>query len=81
MNFDLGEPVASSTSGRACTSPGTRPAGSFDHDRTGNAGTDTRRPATTSGQAPSQAGTVHLWVVLRDDRGGIGWAGYALDVH
>ncbi|HEY3817928.1 MAG TPA: hypothetical protein VGL81_12190 [Polyangiaceae bacterium] len=55
--------------------------GSFALDRTGVDGTD---PATTSDntwQAPGAAGTVHLWVVLRDDRGGIGWGAYTLQAE
>jgi hypothetical protein len=53
--------------------------GTFDNDRTGP-GT----PATTSANvwhAPSQPGPVTLWVVLRDDRGGVGWAEYLLDAR
>jgi hypothetical protein len=53
--------------------------GTFDNDRTGP-GT----PATTSinvWHAPAQPGPVILWVVLRDDRGGVGWAEYVLDVR
>jgi hypothetical protein len=55
--------------------------GSFDVDRTGRDGTD---PATTSDNgwtAPSQPGMVVMWIVLRDDRGGVGWKQYALDVQ
>jgi hypothetical protein len=45
--------------------------GTLDTESTGRAAND---PATTSGDgwsAPSAAGTVHAWVVLRDSRGGI----------
>ena len=45
--------------------------GTLDTESTGRAGDD---PATTSQDAwtaPAQAGTVHLWVVLRDSRGGV----------
>jgi hypothetical protein len=30
--------------------------------------------------APSTAGVVHVWVVLRDARGGAGWGSYSLQV-
>jgi hypothetical protein len=55
-------------------------AGSFDADRTGR---DTGDLVTTSDngwQAPAVPGLVHLWVVLRDNRGGVGWAEYVFDV-
>jgi hypothetical protein len=55
--------------------------GSFDIDRTGRDGTDTTTTSDNGWTAPSQPGPVHLWVVLHDDRGGIGWAGYAFDVQ
>jgi hypothetical protein len=54
--------------------------GSFDLDRTGTDGSDTDTSSTNGWQPPS-SGPVHLWVVLHDDRGGIGWAGYALTVQ
>jgi hypothetical protein len=59
-------------------------AGSFDNDRTGTAPDDPTPFTTNTWRAPSPAaagGRVYLWVVLRDDRGGVGWAEYALDVH
>lgn len=55
-------------------------AGSFEQDRTGNSGTDDATTSDDAWTAPTRAGTVHFWVVLRDDRGGIGWAEYVLDV-
>lgn len=55
--------------------------GSFANDSTGNTGADTSTTSDNAWQAPSQAGTVHMWIVLHDDRGGIGWAGYVIDVH
>jgi hypothetical protein len=54
--------------------------GAFDNDSTGRTGGDDTTTSDNGWQAPSQAGTVHMWVVLHDDRGGIGWAGYVLDV-
>jgi hypothetical protein len=56
-------------------------AGSFDQDRTGRAGTDDATTSDDGWTAPSQVGLVNVWVVLRDDRGGIGWAEYVLDVR
>jgi hypothetical protein len=55
--------------------------GSFDSDRTGRGSTDTATTSDNGWTAPAGAGPVHLWVVLRDDRGGIGWAEYVLDVR
>jgi hypothetical protein len=55
--------------------------GSFDNDSTGRVDTDTGLTSDNNWHAPSQAGTAHLWVVLHDARGGIGWAGYVVDVH
>lgn len=56
--------------------------GSFDLDRTGAADTDTTTNSENGWTPPSQPGqTVHLWVVLRDDRGGTGWAGYVFQTE
>jgi hypothetical protein len=55
--------------------------GSFDVDQTGRQGTD---PATFSDNgwtAPSHAGVVTMWVVLRDDRGGNVWGEYVLQIQ
>jgi hypothetical protein len=54
--------------------------GSFGNDSTGRESGDTAVTSDNSWQAPSQATTVHLWAVLHDARGGIGWASYTLDV-
>ncbi len=40
-----------------------------------------RRTPTTAGPLPAAPGQVWIWVVLRDDRGGVGWRSYALDVE
>lgn len=56
-------------------------SGAFDADRTGRESSDLATTSDNGWQAPAEAGTVHMWVVLRDDRGGTGWAEYALDVH
>jgi hypothetical protein len=55
--------------------------GAFDSDRTGRTDTDTTTTSDDGWQAPAQPGVVTLWVVLRDDRGGAGWAEYQLAVH
>jgi hypothetical protein len=55
-------------------------AGTFDNDRTGRDGTDDATTSDNGWTAPEAPGPVHLWVVLRDDRYGVGWAGYAIDV-
>jgi hypothetical protein len=55
-------------------------AGAFVHDVTGR---DESDPATSSDDewtAPTTAGPVHLWVVLRDSRGGVDYAAYELTV-
>ena len=56
--------------------------GAFDTESTGRAETD---PATTTSNgwsAPSTAATepVHLWVVLRDSRGGVDFAAYDVEL-
>jgi hypothetical protein len=55
-------------------------AGTFAQDRTGRAGTDDTTTSDDGWTAPSTAGPVTLWVVLRDSRGGVGWATYVFDV-
>jgi hypothetical protein len=45
--------------------------GSFDLDTSGRDETDTTSFAEDTWHAPSEAGVVHVWVVLRDGRGGI----------
>jgi hypothetical protein len=37
--------------------------------------------ADNSWTAPDAPQTVHMWVVLRDDRGGVGWASYVFEVN
>jgi hypothetical protein len=50
-------------------------AGTFTDERTGRAADD---PATDSStQLTAPAGTVYIWAVLRDDRGGVGWTAAA----
>jgi hypothetical protein len=57
-------------------------AGSFASDRTGQSGADHETLYTdNTWTAPSAAGSVHLWVVLRDDRGGVTWDAFAVVVR
>jgi hypothetical protein len=56
-------------------------AGSFDNDRTGRDGTDLTTSSDNTWHTPKTPGLVHLWAVLRDNRGGVGWAEYVFDVR
>jgi hypothetical protein len=49
-------------------------AGAFDQDRTGRAEDDPATDSENAWVAPATPATVHVWVVLRDSRGGVGWA-------
>jgi hypothetical protein len=55
--------------------------GTFDADRTGRDGSDRSTFSDNGWTAPSEPGTVTMWVVLQDDRGGAVWGEYQLDVH
>jgi hypothetical protein len=55
--------------------------GAFDFDRAGRSGDDLATTSDNTWRAPDAPGTVSLWVVLRDERGGVGWKQYALDVR
>jgi hypothetical protein len=55
--------------------------GEFDDDRTGRDPEDTRTFSDNGWVAPGTPGIVDLWVVLRDDRGGVGWRHYRLRVE
>lgn len=55
-------------------------AGTFALDRSGRSASDPSTTATNQWTAPGSAGTVHLWVVLRDARGGVGWESYTVAV-
>jgi hypothetical protein len=46
-------------------------AGSLAEEHTGRAAGD---PALDSSNSFVAGGPAHLWVVLRDDRGGVGWS-------
>jgi hypothetical protein len=53
--------------------------GTFDSDRTGRDPSDSNDFTTNTWRAPARPGPVRLWVVLRDNRGGVGWAEYTFD--
>ncbi len=55
-------------------------AGEFEHDATGRSATETETFTQNVWTAPATPGRVHLWSVLRDDRGGIDFAEAAIDV-
>ena len=56
--------------------------GAFEHERTGRSA-DEADDTTTENvwRAPESDAEVRLWVVLRDDRGGVGWGSYRLQVQ
>jgi hypothetical protein len=56
-------------------------AGSFLLDRVGRDGSDVTSSVVNTWTAPTVTGVVHVWVVLRDARGGVGWESYTLDVE
>ncbi len=56
-------------------------AGAFDEDRTGRSESDPATSATNTWTAPRRPGPVHLWIVLRDARGGVGWSSYTVSVE
>jgi hypothetical protein len=58
----------------------TTAGGAVDTDRTGRAAADLTTTSDNGWRAPNVPGPAHLWVVLRDDRGGVGWAEYVFDV-
>jgi hypothetical protein len=55
-------------------------AGSLDTESTGRAEGDLATQTTDGWSAPRSAGTAHLWVVLRDSRGGVAFASYDVNV-
>jgi hypothetical protein len=56
-------------------------AGSFAHEITGRDEHETDTTTVNRWTAPKTPGVVHLWVVLRDSRGGVDFAGYDLTVQ
>jgi hypothetical protein len=57
--------------------------GDFEHDRTGRAEDDLETTSDNHWTAPtvSTPTPVHMWLVLRDSRGGVDFAGYELTVN
>jgi len=55
-------------------------AGTFALDRVGRSTDDPSTTVDNAWTAPTTAGPLHLWVVLRDARGGTGWASYTVTV-
>jgi hypothetical protein len=55
-------------------------AGEFDRDQTGTTEGDKASSITNLWVAPPVAGPVHLWIVLRDNRGGLDFREYLLTV-
>ena len=56
-------------------------AGRFDSERTGSAGDDLATTSDNRWTAPTTPGPVTFWVVLRDDRGGVGWTSVTIAVR
>jgi hypothetical protein len=56
-------------------------AGAFDVERNGRGDSDAATEVDDTWTAPLEAGVVHLWVVLRDARGGVGWGSYSFVVN
>ena len=57
-------------------------AGTIDKDHTGNLEADFAQTSSdNTWTAPAEAGPVFLWVVLRDDRGGVDWRSFKVDVR
>jgi hypothetical protein len=54
--------------------------GAFDHDVSGRAADDQGLTTDNVWVAPATAGAVHLWLVLRDSRGGVDFAEFELNV-
>ena len=57
-------------------------SGTFEHDRSGRTEDQASVPyADNTWTAPDHAGDVHVWVVVRDDRGGVDWGSYLVHVQ
>jgi hypothetical protein len=56
-------------------------AGSFTDDRTGRSETDLLVTTDNIWTAPTTAGTVMMWAVLRDSRGGLAWKSFRIEVQ
>ncbi len=56
-------------------------SGALDEDHTGRDESDAAPFSENVWTAPTVPGPAHLWVVIRDDRGGVGWRGFVVDVR
>lgn len=56
-------------------------AGAFDDDRSGRAGDDLATSVEVAFTAPEAPGRVPVWVVLRDERGGVDARAFAIEVR
>ena len=57
-------------------------AGSFDSDHTGQSEANYRITSSDGvWTPPNEVGPVFLWVVLRDDRGGVDWKSFRIDIQ
>jgi hypothetical protein len=54
--------------------------GAFQHDRTGRSDTETDSFTDNVWTAPTAAGPIHLWFVLRDSRGGVDFGEAEIDI-
>lgn len=52
--------------------------GAFDTESTGRAADDTNTTSDDAWQTPTEAKTTHVWIVLRDSRGGVDFGSYDL---
>jgi hypothetical protein len=55
-------------------------AGQFEADVTGRAAEDLETTVSNAWRSPDEGRRVFLWVVLRDERGGLDWASYVVEV-
>lgn len=54
--------------------------GELAEDVVGRDATETKRQVDNTWTAPAKAGEVRLWLVIRDERGGVGWQAYRVMV-
>jgi hypothetical protein len=55
--------------------------GTFDSESTGRAEDDLQTSSSNGWTAPANVGVVHMWIVLRDSRGGVDFAAYDINVE
>jgi hypothetical protein len=56
--------------------------GEFEHDRTARSEAEAESgDSDNQWTAPDSEGEQRIWVVLRDDRGGVGWGSYKVTVE